>query len=99
MNNMKNFETLDPESWDDLRLLAHRMIDDAVNYIEKVGERPVWRPVPEKIRDKFKSPAPAEPSIRQSLSGPISGAICHRSRSGSPQLATVSEMSAGNRRT
>ncbi len=59
---MKNFETLDPESWDELRLLAHRMVDDAVNYIQKVGERPVWQPVPEKISDKFKSPAPKEPS-------------------------------------
>ncbi len=62
MNKMKKYETLDPESWDDLRRLAHRMVDDAVNYVEAVGERPVWQPVPEDIRNKFKSPIPNEPS-------------------------------------
>lgn len=59
---MKKFETLDPESWSELRQLAHRMVDDAVNYIETVGERPVWHPVPEEIRARFKSPVPKEPS-------------------------------------
>ncbi len=59
---MKSFETLDPESWDDLRQLAHRMVDDAVNYIQNVGERPVWQPVPENIREKFKSHVPRDPS-------------------------------------
>ena len=59
---MKNFETLDPENWDELRQLAHRMVDDAVNYIENVGERPVWQPLPENIRKKFKSQVPKDPS-------------------------------------
>lgn len=58
---MKKFETLDPENWNDMRQLAHRMIDDAVNYIENVGERPVWKPVPEEIKKKFKSPVPRNP--------------------------------------
>ncbi len=61
MNQMKKFETLDPESWSDLRQLAHRMVDDAADYIETVGERPVWQSVPEDIRRKFKSPVPKEP--------------------------------------
>ncbi len=60
MNKSKKFETLDPESWDDLRQLAHRMVDDAVNYIETVRERPVWQPVPEDIRNKFSSHVPKE---------------------------------------
>ena len=35
-------ESLDPENWDEMRALAHRMVDDAITYLEKVGERPVW---------------------------------------------------------
>src|SRR6185436_17015941 len=62
MDNVKNYETLDPENWDEMRALAHRMVDDAINYLQTVRERPVWQPVPEEIVDSFKQPAPHEPS-------------------------------------
>jgi hypothetical protein len=55
------FETLDPENWDQMRALAHRMVDDAVDYIEHVAERPVWQPVPAATRQRLKSPAPRAP--------------------------------------
>ncbi len=56
-----SFETLDPESWDDMRALAHRMVDDAVDYIQHVAERPVWQPVPAATKERLKSPAPRMP--------------------------------------
>ncbi len=34
MANTKPFETLDPENWDEMRQLAHRMVDDALDYIQ-----------------------------------------------------------------
>jgi glutamate/tyrosine decarboxylase-like PLP-dependent enzyme len=55
------YETLDPENWDDMRALAHRMVDDALTYLETVRERPVWQPIPEEIADRFKEQAPREP--------------------------------------
>jgi aromatic-L-amino-acid/L-tryptophan decarboxylase len=55
------FETLDPPNWEELRALAHRMVDDAVTYIETVRERPVWQPLPENIAAHFDSPVPYEP--------------------------------------
>ena len=57
----KPFETLDPENWDEMRALAHRMIDDAVDYIQHAAERPVWQPVPPATRQRLQSPAPRAP--------------------------------------
>ena len=62
MNESKYIETLDPANWEEMRSLAHRMVDDAINYLEKVGERPVWQPVPEEVKVHLQAPAPSEPS-------------------------------------
>jgi len=61
MNTNKHYETLDPENWDEMRALAHRMVDDAITYLQNVRERPVWQPVPDEVTDKFDVPAPHEP--------------------------------------
>ncbi len=60
--NRDKYETLDPENWDEMRDLAHRMVDDALDYIQSAGERPVWNPVPTEVAERLKTPAPAEPS-------------------------------------
>ena len=62
MDNTQPYETLDPENWNEMRTLAHRMVDDAMNYLETVRERPVWQPIPEEITDQFKASAPFEPA-------------------------------------
>ena len=62
MKNRQDYETLDPENWNDMRALAHRMVDDAMNYLETARERPVWQPIPDDIADQFKSSAPHEPA-------------------------------------
>ena len=54
-------ESLDPENWDDMRALAHRMVDDAITYLQTVGERPVWQPVPDAVAAHFDSAAPQQP--------------------------------------
>jgi len=60
MDNVKNYETLDPENWDEMRALAHRMVDDAITYLETVRERPVWQPVPAEVAARFAETAPHE---------------------------------------
>ncbi len=60
--NEKHFETLDPENWQEMRDLAHQMVEDALDYVEHVREKPVWQPVPAEIAEKLKTPAPAKPS-------------------------------------
>ena len=62
MNTEIHFETLDPENWDEMRALSHQMVDDAITYIETVGKRPVWQPVPDDVATRFDSPVPHEPA-------------------------------------
>jgi glutamate/tyrosine decarboxylase-like PLP-dependent enzyme len=62
MNSADGYETLDPENWAEMLKLAHRMVDDALTYLETVRERPVWQPVPDEIADCFREEAPHEPA-------------------------------------
>src|SRR5512138_2365662 len=61
MSSNEHYETLDPENWEEMRALAHRMVDDAMTYLETVRERPVWQPVPEEVAARFTERAPHEP--------------------------------------
>ena len=47
---------------DVMRALAHRMVDDALTYLETVREKPVWQPMPEETVEHFKTSAPHEPA-------------------------------------
>lgn len=50
--------SLDPENWDSLRELGHQMLDDMLDYLASVRERPVWQPIPSEVKDNFKQPLP-----------------------------------------
>ena len=54
-------ETLDPKSWDELRQLGHRMLDDMFDYFGHLRELPVWQPMPDQVRARFKEPLPSQP--------------------------------------
>jgi glutamate/tyrosine decarboxylase-like PLP-dependent enzyme len=56
------FETLDPADWDAMRALAHRMVDDALDYVRDARDRPAWRPVPGEVAERLTAAAPAQPS-------------------------------------
>jgi glutamate/tyrosine decarboxylase-like PLP-dependent enzyme len=69
MSDKKTFETLDPQDWDEMRALAHRMVDDALDYVRDAGERPAWRDVPESVKDRLSGPAPRQPSAAGDVYG------------------------------
>jgi aromatic-L-amino-acid decarboxylase len=54
--------TLDPSDWKSFRLQAHHMLDDMVNYIENIRERPVWQPIPDAVRAQFRDGVPTQPT-------------------------------------
>ena len=54
-------ETLDPEDWSQLRQLAHRAVDDALEYLQHIRQRPVWQPTPQDIAARFHAPLPQLP--------------------------------------
>jgi glutamate/tyrosine decarboxylase-like PLP-dependent enzyme len=55
-------ETLDPQNWDDIRAQGHRMLDDMIDYAANIRERPVWRPIPDAVRERFHEQLPRQPS-------------------------------------
>jgi aromatic-L-amino-acid/L-tryptophan decarboxylase len=54
-------ETLDPADWDATRALAHRMVDDAVDRLMSVRDRPLWQDMPRGVRSEFATHLPQEP--------------------------------------
>ena len=69
MENTQPYETLDPENWEEMRALAHRMVDDALTYLETARERPVWQPIPEEVAARFTEQAPHEPAGADAAGG------------------------------
>ncbi|WGR74020.1 MULTISPECIES: aspartate aminotransferase family protein [unclassified Bradyrhizobium] len=50
--------SLDPQDWNEFRALAHRMLDETIDGIANVRARPVWRPIPDDVRAKFRADVP-----------------------------------------
>ena len=38
--------SLDPEDWEELRLLGHRAFDDMIDYLRTIADKPAWQPWP-----------------------------------------------------
>ena len=54
-------ETLDPSDWAPLKALGHKMVDDMVDLLQNIRERPVWQPVGPASRAEFQTAAPEQP--------------------------------------
>ena len=53
--------TLDPANWDELRTLAHRMLDDMLDFQATVRERAPWQPIPAEVKQTLQAPPPEQP--------------------------------------
>jgi aromatic-L-amino-acid/L-tryptophan decarboxylase len=60
-------ETLDPDDWDEIRRLGHRMLDDMMDYLSSVRERPAWQAVPAEVKQSLSGPVPHEPCDLESV--------------------------------
>ena len=54
-------ETLDPADWATARALAHRMMDDAIDHLAGVRDRPLWQEMPASVRASLSGPLPQGP--------------------------------------
>lgn len=59
-NPTRTEETLDPANWEETRAIAHQMVDDAIDHLRSVRDRPAWRPMPGDTRARLQTPLPAE---------------------------------------
>ncbi|MGC9198658.1 MAG: pyridoxal phosphate-dependent decarboxylase family protein [Acidobacteriaceae bacterium] len=55
-------QSLDPESWGELRIQAHRMLDDMLDYTQRIRRQPVWQQIPQQVRDRFRQELPVLPT-------------------------------------
>ncbi len=51
-------ESLDPADWTQARALAHQMVDDAIDHLAGVRDRPLWQEMPAAVRASFAAPVP-----------------------------------------
>jgi aromatic-L-amino-acid decarboxylase len=59
--------TLDPDDWRDLRAQGHKMLDDMLDYLEHIRARPVWQPIPDDVRERFRQTIPHAPETLESV--------------------------------
>jgi aromatic-L-amino-acid decarboxylase len=52
---------LDPDDWDALRAQGHRMLDDMIDHMRGLRQKPVWQPMSDAQRARFRSPIPTAP--------------------------------------
>ena len=60
-------ETLDPEDWEAMQALGHRMIDDMLTYMKTVRERPVWQHAPDQVKAHFNKSLPLGPQPAEDI--------------------------------
>jgi glutamate/tyrosine decarboxylase-like PLP-dependent enzyme len=54
--------SLDPSDWREFRDQGHRMLDDLFDHLQTLRDQPVWRPIPQAVRQRFRGPPPTTPS-------------------------------------
>ena len=62
-------ESLDPQDWTIMKVLGRRMVDDIMEYLETVRDRPVWQPIPESVKSHLDQPLPAKPEGPEKVYG------------------------------
>lgn len=65
MNN--EIETLDPDNWETVRQLGHRMVDDMVQFLRTIGDQPVWRKPSEEARQHLQAGLPEAPQDMEAV--------------------------------
>lgn len=58
--NKSPITSLDPDDWVAFRQQSHRMMDDMLDYLEQIRQRPVWQDIPEATRAKYSEALPRE---------------------------------------
>ncbi|MHA2182795.1 MAG: pyridoxal phosphate-dependent decarboxylase family protein, partial [Promethearchaeota archaeon] len=59
--------TLDPENWEDLKSLGHKMLDEMLDHLKSIRKQPVWQQIPNEVKRKFNMPIPIEGQDRKKI--------------------------------
>lgn len=58
--NLPSEETLDPSNWNEIRALGHQMIDDMIDYLQGLRDKPVWQQPTAEVKEVLNRPLPQE---------------------------------------
>ncbi|GAB3503991.1 GNAT family N-acetyltransferase [Emticicia fontis] len=53
-------ETLDPANWDKIRALGHRMLDDMIDYLQGLRDKPVWQQPTAEVKEVLNRSLPQQ---------------------------------------
>jgi aromatic-L-amino-acid decarboxylase len=53
-------ESLDPASWDEFRAHSHRVMDELLDWLGTLRDRPTWQAMPQRVRDALTGPMPVQ---------------------------------------
>jgi hypothetical protein len=53
---------IDPDNWPALREQSHRMLDDMLDHLQTIRDKPLWQSAPASARALFNAPLPNEPT-------------------------------------
>jgi aromatic-L-amino-acid decarboxylase len=65
--NHSHEEDLDPQDWESMRVLGHQMVDDLLDHLQGVRERPAWQAMPPEAKARFTQPVPWDPQEPQTI--------------------------------
>ena len=58
--NRPTEETLDPANWNEIRALGHLMIDDMIDYLQGLRDKPVWEKPTNEVKEVLNRSLPQE---------------------------------------
>jgi len=61
MSQAPTAKSLDPQDWDGLRAQAHRMLDDMLDNLQGLSQRPLWQPPSPEQRRRYRADPPRAP--------------------------------------
>jgi len=67
--------SLDPADWPSFRALAHRVLDEALDHVQDVRQRPVWTPMPPEVVKRLAEPLPTDGQSAEKVSADLADLI------------------------
>ncbi len=67
LNTLAKEETLDPDNWEELKELGHKMVDTMLDYLKNQRNYPAWQKPSDEMKAFFDQPIPDEPLQRNEV--------------------------------
>jgi glutamate/tyrosine decarboxylase-like PLP-dependent enzyme len=73
--SVQDWQNLDPQDWDEFRRAGHRALDEMIDHLASVRDRPVWQQAPPEVMQHFRQPMPLMPQDLRAVLDDFAGFI------------------------